>query len=429
MIRRVLRVMLPMLLLLTVPLTSFGAFFLSVTIAPPLLPVYVQPVCPGLGYIWVPGYWAYNDFGYYWVPGTWVRAPFVGAFWTPGYWGWADGSYVWHEGFWGPEVGFYGGVDYGFGYFGVGYVGGYWNNGTFFYNQTVNNINTTIINNVYRQSVNTNAGASRVSFNLGTGGTTARPTPAQLAAGRARHDPPTAPQMQLRRIAATDRAQLASVNHGRPSTMAIARTTEFMRHGGAPMARDRQTNAASVSHQAPAARPMTTNRMTNNRPNNAPTNRTPVPGMTTRSGRSPQITPHGNIQANHAPLPTQRVAPHGNLQAHHSLAAPHYSARNIRPVSPAAPHNRVPAQHTFSRSNSAPRRAAPPPSHFSAHNNPVPAARPHYSAPPQHMAGPHSSGSPQQHMAAPHPSAPQHQSAEHPAHQGGTPRGREGGRS
>jgi hypothetical protein len=126
MIRRVLRVMLPMLLLLTVPLTSFGAFFLSVTIAPPLLPVYVQPVCPGPGYIWVPGYWAYNDFGYYWVPGTWVRAPFVGAFWTPGYWGWADGSYVWHEGFWGPEVGFYGGVDYGFGYFGVGYVGGYW---------------------------------------------------------------------------------------------------------------------------------------------------------------------------------------------------------------------------------------------------------------------------------------------------------------
>ena len=46
--------------------------------------------------------------------------------WTPGYWDWDDGLYIWHEGYWGPEVGFYGGVDYGFGYPGVGFYGGYW---------------------------------------------------------------------------------------------------------------------------------------------------------------------------------------------------------------------------------------------------------------------------------------------------------------
>ena len=33
---------------------------ISVTIAPPELPVYEQPVCPGDGYIWTPGYWAWD---------------------------------------------------------------------------------------------------------------------------------------------------------------------------------------------------------------------------------------------------------------------------------------------------------------------------------------------------------------------------------
>ena len=31
----------------------------SVTVAPPALPVYAQPPCPGDGYIWTPGYWAW----------------------------------------------------------------------------------------------------------------------------------------------------------------------------------------------------------------------------------------------------------------------------------------------------------------------------------------------------------------------------------
>ena len=109
------------LLVITLPLSSFGRVFVSITIAPPVIPVYAQPVCPGDRYIWIPGYWAYGDEGYYWVPGTWVRAPFVGALWTPGYWAWHDGVYGWNDGYWGTSVGFYGGINYGFGYDGYGY--------------------------------------------------------------------------------------------------------------------------------------------------------------------------------------------------------------------------------------------------------------------------------------------------------------------
>ena len=99
-------------------------------IGPPALPVYEQPLCPGEGYIWTPGYWAWSDDdGYYWVPGTWVLAPETGYLWTPGYWGFNDGVYLWNAGYWGPHIGFYGGINYGFGYFGEGFAGGEWRGG------------------------------------------------------------------------------------------------------------------------------------------------------------------------------------------------------------------------------------------------------------------------------------------------------------
>src|SRR5579864_3156182 len=67
---------------LVMPAASRGAEFavgISVRFGPPPLPVYEQPFCPGPGYIWTPGYWAYDpDEGYFWVPGTWVRAPYPG---------------------------------------------------------------------------------------------------------------------------------------------------------------------------------------------------------------------------------------------------------------------------------------------------------------------------------------------------------------
>ena len=96
---------------------------------PPALPEYTQPPCPEDGYLWTPGYWHYGSAGYYWVPGTWVQPPRVGVLWTPGYWGFSAGVYGFHPGYWGPHIGFYGGVNYGFGFGGVGFVGGRWDGG------------------------------------------------------------------------------------------------------------------------------------------------------------------------------------------------------------------------------------------------------------------------------------------------------------
>src|SRR6267143_134883 len=153
------------LALLGAPAASSAEVFVSVGFAPPPLPVYEQPLIPGPGYIWTPGYWAYGPEGYFWVPGTWVLAPFIGALWTPGYWGWDGGYYAWNRGYWGPRVGYYGGINYGFGYFGSGYYGGYWRNGAFNYNTAVNNVNVTYIRNVYNQPAVVNTNTSRVSFN------------------------------------------------------------------------------------------------------------------------------------------------------------------------------------------------------------------------------------------------------------------------
>ena len=175
----------------------------TIRIGPPPLPVYAQPLCPGPGYIWTPGYWAYDPVdGYYWVPGTWVVAPAPGVLWTPGYWGWDAGVFLWHAGYWGPHVGFYGGVNYGFGYAGVGYEGGYWRGRNFFYNRTVNNVNVVNVTNVYNRTVVNNVSTTRVSYNGGPGGLGARPAPGENG-GRAR---PAHPGHQPAATAPTGRA-------------------------------------------------------------------------------------------------------------------------------------------------------------------------------------------------------------------------------
>src|SRR5574337_1584146 len=123
--------------LMTISGTASAQVYVGISVgyAPPPLPWYPQPICPGDGYIWTPGYWAWGPYGYYWVPGTWVLAPRVGFLWTPGYWGWSGGMYWWHPGYWGSHIGFYGGINYGYGYVGEGYVGGYWRGGAFYYNR------------------------------------------------------------------------------------------------------------------------------------------------------------------------------------------------------------------------------------------------------------------------------------------------------
>ena len=198
---------------------------------PPELPVYEQPPIPAPGYVWAPGYWGIGPVGYYWVPGTWVLPPAVGLLWTPGYWGWRDGIYVWNAGYWGPHVGFYGGVNYGFGYGGVGYEGGRWDNGVFIYNRTVNNFGNVTITHVYEKTVYVEPGASRVSFNGGSGGTIVRPTQEEQAAAHEQHVAAAASQLQHERTASENKALLASENHGTPAIAATAKPGELAGKG------------------------------------------------------------------------------------------------------------------------------------------------------------------------------------------------------
>jgi len=211
------------------PAAAQVAVGVVVNLEPPELPVYDQPLCPGEDYIWTPGYWAWDGSEYYWVPGTWVLAPQPGFFWTPGYWAWRDTGYFFTAGFWGPVIGFYGGINYGFGYFGTGFVGGRWDRGHFFYNTAINNVNLTIIHNTYvdRTVIVNNATVTRISYNGGRGGINARPTPAEEAALRERHVGPVEAQVRHEEAARSNPQFRASYNHGKPPIAATARPGDF----------------------------------------------------------------------------------------------------------------------------------------------------------------------------------------------------------
>ena len=247
---RLIRYLLPLLIILAVPATSLAQFSASITIAPPELVVYAQPPCPQDGYLWTPGYWAYGDEGYYWVPGTWVEPPTVGYLWTPGYWGWSNDRYSWNDGYWGSEVGFYGGVNYGYGYGGRGYDGGYWRNNEFSYNTYVNNVRGGNFRNTYSRTVVNRT--NYVSYNGGSGGISARPTAAQETFAHARHDSATSAQSSHQQAAGQNHEMLASVNHGRPAIAATSKPGEFSGNGvvaarGAPAANRATENRAAAT--------------------------------------------------------------------------------------------------------------------------------------------------------------------------------------
>ncbi|MGB8988838.1 MAG: YXWGXW repeat-containing protein, partial [Candidatus Sulfotelmatobacter sp.] len=210
--------------------SSYGQPTLEAPDPPPALPEYSQPECPGEGYLWTPGYWSHSSQGYYWVPGAWARPPEVGYLWTPGYWGYAGGRYRYYNGYWGRHIGYYGGVNYGFGYVGAGYQGGYWNGDRFNYNRSVNNVNVsnvqvynrTVTNTVIINNTTVNVTNSRASYN-GPGGVTRKPLPAEVAATREQRIPPMNTQMKQRQEAAQNRQQFASVNKGRPTLVAAAK--------------------------------------------------------------------------------------------------------------------------------------------------------------------------------------------------------------
>ena len=293
------------LFLCLVPATSRAGVFISVGFAPPDLPAYEQPLCPESGLMWMPGYWAYGDDGYYWVPGAWVPAPYEGALWTPGYWGWSDNLYVFHDGYWGDHVGYYGGVNYGFGYMGIGFAGGEWRGHDFAYNTAVVRVNTTIIHNTYVNETivhnNTVVNNSRVAFSGGKGGIQHQPTAQEQQAMHETHVPPTTYQQQHVQTARTDRTLYAKANGGHPQTLAVAKPLAAETHPAPSGMRPSAPAAANPngrpgSQPQPGARPETRpapplNSQARPEPSNPQQNR-PAPAMPNNDARpQPHPTP------------------------------------------------------------------------------------------------------------------------------------------
>jgi hypothetical protein len=220
----------PLIVGAATPASAQVAVGISVQIAPPLLPVYVQPPMPDVGYMWTPGYWAYGQVGYYWVPGTWIQPPMVGVLWTPPYWGWSNGAYLFNNGYWGPHVGFYGGVNYGYGYGGGGYDGGRWNGNNFDYNRSANNFGSVHVEHAYEQNLTVN-NRSNVSYVGGANGLKAEPTAEERTAANERHTPGTAEQTRNITAAASNPAFAASHNNGHPAITATSRPAEVGRAG------------------------------------------------------------------------------------------------------------------------------------------------------------------------------------------------------
>jgi hypothetical protein len=311
------------LLLLAVPATSQAqiAVGVAVHIGPPALPVYVQPVCPAPGYIWTPGYWAYGPVGYFWVPGTWVLAPAPGLLWTPGYWAYAPGGYFWHEGYWGPHVGFYGGVNYGFGYTGVGFVGGYWSGGNYYYNRAVTAVNVNVVQNTYNNVVvNNNTTVNRVSYNGGTGGTTAQPTAAELSAANEQHVSPTATQTQHFQSASTNPAMRLSANNGQPTVAATARPGVFS-GPGVIAAHNATANGAAASGAATNAANGKAGAQTNQQLSQK-TNQTTNSAAGQANANTNVHPQNGNVNAaNHPSKPQGGNAGHTGSQPHQGKQA------------------------------------------------------------------------------------------------------------
>jgi hypothetical protein len=252
----------PLVMVAAPPATAQIGIGLSVQIAPPILPIYAQPPIPEAGFLWNPGYWGWNQSAaYYWVPGVWVRPPSIGALWTPPYWGWGGGGYLFHGGYWGAHVGFYGGINYGFGYGGVGFGGGRWEGGAFAYNRSVNNFGGVHVANTYQEHVNV-INNSHVGYVGGRGGLKAEPTAEERTAEREPHQTATEEQTRHVTTAAANPAMAASHNHGRPAVAATARAGELRgpgvvhaQHAAARATRlgsaPRQTrHAAAAAHQA-----------------------------------------------------------------------------------------------------------------------------------------------------------------------------------
>ncbi len=192
-------------------------------------------------------------------------------------------------------------------YGGSGFGGGMWAGNVYRYNTAVNNVNTTVIRNTYVNNTvinnNNTTVNNRTSFN-GRGGVAARPSGQEQMAMREQHINPTAQQSTHQEAARQDRNQLASVNNGRPATVAMNKVNgnRFDQQG-----RNANNMAAGGRQMSSAGVAGTQNRQQNmNRNNQANTPVNGNRGMTQSNRQSGQ----------HQSAPNQQQQRMANQQQH-----------------------------------------------------------------------------------------------------------------
>jgi hypothetical protein len=85
-----------LLLITTISCNGHFRFFVDPF---PGMPVVIQPMSPGDGYIWIGGEWFWNGHTYMWRDGYWTR-PLHGHTWTPGHWKKSRSGWYWAPGRW-----------------------------------------------------------------------------------------------------------------------------------------------------------------------------------------------------------------------------------------------------------------------------------------------------------------------------------------
>lgn len=327
-ILRTARWLLVALVVSLIPVASHAGVLISVAVAPPVLLTYDQPPCPQPGWMWIPGYWAYdyNNGGYYWVPGTWVPAPYEGALWTPGYWGFDAGVYLWHPGYWGPHVGYYGGINYGFGYFGIGFVGGEWRGHQFAYNTAVMRVNTAIIHNTYVNSgviADHRVVDNHVAYAGGRGGVNHPPTPQERQYMSEKHTQATSSQQQHVQAAEQNKQMYFNNNHGHPPTVAQARPTMAPHNNTARPASEpgRAVNGPTYNeNKGQGTNPLYEGHEQTARPNNATPQSRPQPEARPMPQQQNRPQPESRQAPQSRPQPEARPAP----QQHQQPRAPQH---------------------------------------------------------------------------------------------------------
>ena len=260
--------------------------------------------------------------------------------------------YAWNAGYWGPHIGFYGGINYGFGYGGVGFVGGEWRGGAFFYNTAVMHVDTVHITNVYVNRTVIVNNDSHVAFNGGEGGVAARPTAQEETYARETHTPPVAAQVQQEHAASQNKRHVRVENHGAPAVAATARPGEFSGHGVVA------AKAAGAPYHAPAMSPKEA--------------RAPAPAASNKTA-----APHNNVARPVTPPVKNTEAPAKNTApaARNTEAAPAKSTAAPREAAPRTETAR-PATESHPQTEARPQPKSEPKPQAKPAAKPKPAPKP-----------------------------------------------------